>query len=734
MEGGPRDRRGPAPALPSLDALRRYLRSAPGRVGKTEISRHFGLGTEQRPALRALLRELEREGALDRATVQRAGHDGLPEMLAVEVSGIDPDGEPLARPLDWEPEAGRPPLIVMRPERRGQPALMPGERVVARLRPIGGGRYEGRTFRRLGFATARRILGLYREGQLLPTDRRQKAGWTIAPEDAAGAAEDELVLAEPLPAGRAGLRPARVVERLGPLQAPGAISLLCIHRHSLPCEFPEVALAEAAAAGPVGLTGREDLRGLELVTIDGADARDFDDAVWAEAEPDGWRVVVAIADVAHYVRPDSTLDEAARLRGNSVYFPDRVVPMLPEALSNGWCSLRPGEDRGCLFVEMHFNGEGAKRAHRFGRGLMRSAARLTYDEVEALEGEAIGRLRPRIDALRGAHAALRLARERRGTLDLDLPEHRVRLSEDGQVLDVSPRPRLEAHRLIEDVMIAANVCAAEELERLGQSGLYRVHDRPSDSRLEGLRQLLAALALDLPATPGLRARDFAALLEAAKGDATESLVHQAVLRSQSQAAYDTTNIGHFGLSLGRYAHFTSPIRRYADLLVHRALIRGLRLGPDGLREAEAGALQDTAERITAAERRAAAAEREAVERYLASHMASRVGDMFEAWISGVTRFGLFVTVKGNGASGLVPLSSLPDDQWTHTEAAHRLSGRFTRLSFALGQPVSLRLAEAMPLTGGLVFHLAQAPLPSPGARRSRLRSGGTGKQRGARPA
>lgn len=743
MEEGPRDRRGPAPALPSLDALRRYLRDTPGRAGKTEISRHFGLSTEQRPALRELLRELEREGALDRRLIRRTGHDGLPEMLAVEVSGIDPDGEPLARPLDWEPAAGRPPLIVMRPERRGQPALVLGERVVARLRPIGGGRYEGRTFRRLGFAAARHILGLYREGQLLPTDRRQKTGWTIAPEDAAGAAEDELVLAEPLPEGRAGLRRARVVERLGSLHAPGAISLLCIHRHSLPCDFSEAALTEAAAAGPTGPAGREDLRGLELVTIDGADARDFDDAVWAEAEPGGWRVVVAIADVAHYVRPGSALDEAARLRGNSVYFPDRVVPMLPEALSNGWCSLRPGEDRGCLFVEMHFDGEGVKRAHRFGRGLMRSAARLTYDQVEAQEEEAIGRLRLRIDALRGAHAALRLARERRGTLDLDLPEHRVRLSEDGQVLDVSPRPRLEAHRLIEDFMIAANVCAAEELERLGQPGLYRVHDRPSDSRLEGLRQLLAALELDLPATQGLRARDFAALLEAASGmasgadtgAATESLVHHAVLRSQSQAAYDTMNIGHFGLSLGRYAHFTSPIRRYADLLVHRALIRGLRLGPDGLREAEAVALQDMAERITSAERRAAAAEREAMERYLASHMASRVGDMFEAWISGVTRFGLFVTVKGNGASGLVPLSSLPDDQWTHTEAAHRLSGRFTRLSFALGQPVSLRLVEAMPLTGALVFHLAQAPLPLPGARRSRLRSSGAaGKQRGGRPA
>ncbi|MFB9972113.1 ribonuclease R [Pseudoroseomonas cervicalis] len=711
----------PAP-LPSRDALRRFLREAPGRVGKTEISRHFGLGTEQRPALRALLRELEQEGTLLRDTGRQVRHSTLlPEMAPVEVFGTDPDGEPLARPLDWRGE-GRPPLVHMRPERPGQPALAPGDRVMARLKPIGPFRYEGRTFKRLGRSETARILGVYQEGRLQPTDRRQKAEWSVAPEDAAGAEPGELVLAEPLPGRPFGLSPARIVERLGPMEAAGAVSILCIHAHRIPDAFPPEAVAEAEAAAPVGLAGREDLRALRLVTIDGEDARDFDDAVWAAPEEAGWRVVVAIADVAHYVRPGSALDRAAWGRGNSVYFPDRVVPMLPEALSNGLCSLRPDEERGCLFVEMRFDAHGQKLGHRFGRGLMRSLARLTYEQVQAARDHGAPSELPggEIANLYGAFAALHAARQKRGTLDLDLPERRVLLDPDGQLRDVLPRQRLDSHRLIEEFMVAANVCAAEELERLAQPLLYRVHDRPSDAKLEGLRQFLDSFDLDLPAAGELRPIHFARLLERMEGRPEARLLHETVLRAQSQAAYAPENIGHFGLALARYAHFTSPIRRYADLVVHRALIRGLKLGPDGLTPEEIARLPDTGEHITRTERRAAAAEREAVERYLTLHMASRVGSMFAARISGVTRFGLFVTVEENGAGGLVPLSSLPDDQWIFEEAERRLSGRYTRLAFTLGQEVELRLADAMPLTGGLVFELLQGA-PPPGARRSRVR-------------
>lgn len=702
---------GPAP-LPSKEEIRRFLRESPGRVGKSEIARAFGLTSDQRPALRELLRELKDEGAA--APAGRRGlsaPDRLPEMTVVEVTGTDPDGDPIARPVQWAGE-GRPPVVFMHPERAGQAALAPGERVLARLRYIGGGKYEGRTFKRIGRANPARILGVYEEGRIIPTDRRHKADWVVPPGEAGDARPGDIVLAEPIPGYGLGPRPARIVERLGRMGEPRSVSLLCIHAHGIPDVFPAEALQEAERARGVTARGREDLREVPLVTIDGEDARDFDDAVWAEPDGDGWRVVVAIADVAHYVRPGSALDREAWARGNSVYFPDRVVPMLPEALSNGWCSLRPQEDRGCLFVDMRFDASGRKTGHRFGRGIMRSAARLTYEAVQRAhdagtdpEGLAPGH----IARLYGAFRALLDARERRGTLELEMPERRVMLDEAGRVQAVVPRARLDSHRLIEEFMVAANVCAAEELERLAQPCMYRIHDRPSDEKLEGLRQFLSTFDLSLPPSNHLHPRNFAAVLERVKDRPEERLVHEAVLRGQAQAAYAPDNIGHFGLALARYAHFTSPIRRYADLLVHRALIRGLKLGAGALEETEAARFPDTAEHITQTERRAAAAERDAVDRYLAAFMADRIGTIFAARISGVTRFGLFVTVEENGASGLVPLATLPDDRWAHDEATHSLAGRRTGLTFTLGQPVEARLVEATPRTGGMVFELMQGP-------------------------
>ncbi len=708
--------------LPSREALRAFVAEAGGKVGKSEISRHFGLTSEQRPALRALIAELKAAGAAAPAGGRALIAPGrLPDMAVVEVAGTDPDGDPIAKPLAWVGE-GRAPVIYMRAEPRGQPALAPGERVLARLKPIGAGRYEGRTFKRIAQAGPARILGIYQDGRIEPTDRRHRADWVVPPGDAGGAEPGEIVLAEPLPGRILGPRPARVVERLGRLGEPRSVSLICIHAHGIPDVFPADVLAEAGRAGPVGLAGREDLRAVPLVTIDGEDARDFDDAVWAEPDGAGWRVLVAIADVAHYVRPGAALDREAWTRGNSVYFPDRVVPMLPEALSNGWCSLRPGEDRGCLFAEMRFDAEGRKTGHRFGRGVMRSAARLTYEQAEAHrdagtdpEGLAPGHL----GALYGAYRALLAAREARGTLELDLPERRVTLDAAGQVTGIAPRARLDSHRLIEEFMIAANVAAAEELEARGQPCMYRVHDRPSDQKLEGLRQFLDALGLALPASDRLRPRDFQHLLELAKGRPDERLVHETVLRAQAQAAYAPDNLGHFGLALSRYAHFTSPIRRYADLVVHRALIRGLALGDDGLTEAEAERAAETGEHVTATERRAAAAERDAVERYLAAYMSHRIGCMFDARISGVTRFGLFVTLDENGASGIVPLASLPDDRWHNDEARQALAGRKTGLTFTLGQSVEVRLVEAVARTGGMVFHIMQGAPAEPSRKRSR---------------
>jgi len=731
----------PTPAsrtLPTREEIKTFIREAGGKVGKRELARAFKLGPEHRVALRGILKSLAHDGALTPAGHKRFTTPArLPETAVVVVTGTDPDGDALAKPVSWDGD-GPPPLIYMHREARGQPALAPGERVLARLKPLGSdkhglGKYEGRTLKRLA-ATPGRVLGIFRApDRLVPTDRRAKAEWRIDAADTLGAETGEIVLAEPTAGGAYGLKPARIVERLGHMGDAKSVSLICIHTHNIPQEFSPEALAEAKRARGVPLGKRTDLRDTPLITIDGEDARDFDDAVYAEPDGNGFRLIVAIADVAHYVRPGSALDRDARLRGNSCSFPDRVVPMLPEALSNGWCSLRPDEERGCLFVEMRVDAAGTKQSHRFGRGLMKSAARLTYTQIQDAyeQGEALGLDPGLIPALYTAYRALLAARMARGTLDLDLPERKVVLDDQGKVAEIAPRPRLDSHRLIEEFMVLANVAAAEELERLKQPCMYRIHAPPSDEKLANLRAFLASMDISLQPGDKIHPRDLDAVLRKVAGTAQAPVVNEVMLRSQSQAAYHPDNIGHFGLSLSRYAHFTSPIRRYADLLVHRALILGLKLGLGGLAPEELAGFEDAAEHITATERRAALAERDAVDRYLSAYMADKIGARFDARISGVTRFGLFVTVHGNGASGLIPLSSLPDDYWMHDEPTQTLSGRRTRQVFSLAQRVTVRLREASPITGGLVFALSgnapaqqgqavsptgepQAPRPHPG--------------------
>ncbi len=731
---GSKSRGKPGKAAPPLDgaaqngfpthaAIRAFIAAAAGRVGKREIAREFGIGPERKGELRAILQDLSKEGAIAPAGHRRFASPGrLPDATVVRITGTDPDGDPVARPVDWQGD-GPPPMILMHPEARGQPALAPGERVLARIRPIGNGKYEGRTLKRLT-DTPGRILGVYRpgadgqHGRVVPTDRRAKAEWRIPPGEHMDAEADEIVAATPLPHEGFGLKPARITERLGKMGDARSVSLICIHTHDIPQDFPVDALDAAARARATPLGKREDIRDLGLITIDGEDARDFDDAVFAEPDGDGFRLVVAIADVAHYVRPGSPLDRAAWTRGNSVYFPDRVVPMLPEALSNGWCSLRPDEDRGCLFVEMKIDHAGRKTGHRFGRGLMRSTARMTYTQVQDTQDEGS----PRFATLYGAFRLLLGARKARGTLDLDLPERQVILNE-GRVERILPRPRHDSHRLIEEFMILANVSAAEELERLARPCMYRVHAPPSEEKLDILRTILHGMGITLPPGNALHPRDLDRILQKVAGTDEAPLVNEVVLRSQSQAAYSPENIGHFGLALTRYGHFTSPIRRYADLLVHRALITGLKLGLGGLDPDEGARFVETAEHISATERRAALAERDAIDRYLAAFMADKVGATFAARISGVQRFGVFITVLDSGASGLVPMSALGDDFYVYDEPSQTLSGRRTGMTYHLAQEVEVRLTEASPVTGGMIFAMANAraarspgrTAPAPGA-------------------
>lgn len=712
--------------FPTKEQVLTFIKESSEPVGKREIARAFRIKGSDRIQLKALLKDLQAEGKLDRQPARRLTDPGrLPGVMVIEVAGLDEDGELLARPAVWDSDQPSP-TIYLAPERGSRSALAVGERVLARLKKSGEATYEAQIIRKLD-RPQRRVLGLYETGEdggrLRPTDRRAKRDFLLTKENAGGAKVGELVLAEVLPERRGGprlgLRSVRVLERLGRGDDPKALSLITLHEHGLISEFPPEAVAEAEAAGPARLGRREDLRRIPLVTIDGADARDFDDAVFAEPDedarnPGGWHLLVAIADVAHYVRPGSALDKGAYTRGNSVYFPDRVLPMLPAALSNGWCSLNPKEERPCMAVHLWIDGNGRLLRQRFIRGLMRSAARLTYEEVQnAHDGrpskgtrsdnaEVMAAVLP---ALYGAFRALLAAREERGTLELDLPERRVRLAEDGRVLAIEARERLDSHRLIEEFMIAANVAAARELERLGRPCMYRVHDKPDPVRLKALADVLRDMGFRLNAAKVVRPRHLTQILTKVAGKPEAALVSDLVLRSQSQAVYSPENIGHFGLALSHYAHFTSPIRRYADLLVHRALIGGLGLGKDGLPpDAEQGFVE-AASHISATERKAAAAERDAVDRFTAAFMRERIGATFSGRINGVTRFGLFITLDENGADGLIPISTLPDDYYDHVEARHSLEGQRWGRVYRLADPVTVRLLEAEPITGGLLFAL-----------------------------
>ena len=704
--------------LPSRDELLAHIRDNPNASSRRDLMRAFGLKPSDKAALKDLLREIkprkERDGRDDKAPSR------LPSTLIVEVFDIDAEeGEALAHPVN--PELGRPIIHL-----RGETPLGIGESALVRIEGRRRGRFAAHVLRRMERAPER-VLAVYRPApdgdRLQPTDRKVRTEFLVAPGQHGGAKSGELVLAEVLPQRRLGMPAARVIEVLGSINAPRAASLVAIHAHEIPTEFPSDALAQAGRARPAPMGEREDLRSLPLITIDGEDARDFDDAVFAEpdtdpANPGGFHLIVAIADVAWYMRPGDALDRASADRGNSVYFPDRVVPMLPERLSNDLCSLRPNEDRPTLAVHMWIDAEGRKRRHRFTRAMIHSAARLTYDQAQ---NSADGRpdsapahlLKPVIEPLYAAYRALAHARRQRGTLDLYLEERKVVLDPQGRITRVVARPRYDSHRLIEEFMILANVCAAESLEERRLPCMYRVHEEPDPDKLESLREVLDGLGYRLAKGQVMRPRHFNRILEWASGTPYRHMINDLVLRSQSMAVYSPDNRGHFGLALTRYAHFTSPIRRYSDLLVHRALIHGFKFGEGGLFEAGAVDFHAVGDHISMTERRAAAAERDALARYVAAWMSDKVGAEFSGRISGVTKFGLFVAIDNLGADGLVPIRSLGGDFYRHDPIRHQLVGQRTRQSFTLGQPVTVRLVEAAPVTGGLTFELLDGGLSRP---------------------
>jgi ribonuclease R len=690
---------------------------------KRDISRHLGVKGSDRIALKRILKELAEDGEI--AGNRRRGYakpDDLPDVAVLEITGQDTDGELLARPQKWVSNEEPPPITIV-PGNTDVRALGRGERVLARLSKTVNG-YEARLIKHLG-ASAHKVLGVLHESanglRIAPIDRKSRTEFSVDNRDRGGAAHNELVLAEPIAGRAAGFPRARVVEKLGSMNTPKTISLIAIHAHGIPTDFPTEVIAQAKAATPPDPRKRTDLRAIPLVTIDPEDARDHDDAVWAGPDddprnPGGYVALVAIADVAHYVTPGSALDREAYKRGNSAYFPDRVVPMLPEHLSADLCSLKEGVDRACLAVRMVFDRTGRKRRHEFLRATMRSAARLTYARAQAAfdgkpDGEMSAIARKTLADIWKCYRLLTIERKQRDPLDLDLPERRVILGSDGKVKSIAFRERLESMKLIEEFMVLANVAAAETLEQKKSPLVYRIHEHPSKEKLFGFSDYLRTIGISFAKGQVLKPSVFNRILAQAKGGPHENVMNDVVLRTQAQAVYAPTNVGHFGLNLHRYAHFTSPIRRYADLIVHRALIRAHGFGTDGLSDREQGRLGEIAEHISMTERRAMAAERDSTDRYVAAFMEDRIGATFDARITGVTRFGLFVRLRETGAEGLLPARALGSEYFRHDERKHAMIGDRTGTAYKLGDVVAVRLAEAAPLTGGLRFDLAGTSMP-----------------------
>jgi ribonuclease R len=750
----PKKTRRPPPdagGLPTRDEILDFVQSAQGKVGKREIARAFSIKGGARIALKQLLAEMAEEGLLTGRKKELKKRASLPPVAVLELKGRDDDGDLIAQPVVWDETEGPRPevllLIAHRPNSARDTEIGIGDRVLARItalegQDVEGFRFEAELIRRLP-RDQRRLAGIFRAakrggGSIEPIDRKQLRSWPIQAQDQGEAKDGDLVRFELAKRGRFATPQARILETIGNPDDQRQISLIAIHAHGLPDDFPESVIAETADLKPPTMKGREDLRDLPLLTIDPADARDHDDAVFAEPDsdaknPGGFIVLVAIADVAHYVRPGSRLDREARLRGNSVYFPDRVVPMLPEKISNNLCSLREAEARPCLVARMVFDQHGEKRSHSFHRAMMRSAVKLSYQEVQAaFDGNPGDKaslvMNTALKPLWAAYQALAKARDKRGPLDLDLPEKKIKLDAQGRVANIVIPERLDAHRLIEEFMIQANVAAAEALEAKKKPVVYRVHAEPSKEKLKSLREFLETLDLSLPPQGQLKPAAFNRILQRAKTLPVPELVNEVVLRSQAQAEYAVDNYGHFGLNLRRYAHFTSPIRRYADLLVHRALISGLGLGEGGLAEIDIERLSETARLISEAERRAMAAERETVDRLIAAHLADRIGATFKGRIAGVTRSGLFVRLAETGADGFVPISSLENDFYHHIEEAHALVGARSNAAYRLGDSVEVRLVEAIPTAGALRFEMITSPKkgvlgPIKGGRRLNQRRG-----------
>lgn len=696
----------PHPGLPDRQAILDFIATQKSSVGKREIAKAFGLHAQDKIALKSLLKEMMEAGELEGGpgrTLHKGG--GLPKVTVIRIADVS-DGIAIAVPDRWEHAAPPPRLRVIESRKRAAFAL--GDRLLARIEEVGHG-YQAFPMKALA-KSEEFVLGILRKEalgwRLVPVDK--KARGDLAINDPGDGQAGDLVLAEP--SGRPPRQYGRVVEVLGDPFQPRAFSLIAIHAKGIPHRFDESTLDEAERMARQPLGEREDLRALPFLTIDPADARDHDDAVWAAPDDDNpghFRAIVAIADVSFYVRPGSALDRSARSRGNSVYFPDRVVPMLPEVLSAHVCSLVENEDRAVLACHLHIDPEGKLLNWRFTRAVIRCVANIAYEDAQATMDKQEGQYLPILKPLWDAWGALARARAHREPLELELPEKRVVLDEAGRIAGIHVREHLTAHRVIEDYMIAANVAAAKALEKKKGACIFRCHEAPSREKIVALRDYLETLGQNLALGQVARPAIFNRILARAKEGENYEQITEQVLRTQTQAYYTPANVGHFGLGLGSYAHFTSPIRRYADLVVHRSLVAAYRLGDGALHKEEEKGLSKTADHISMTERRAMEAERDTIDRYVAAYLSTMVGEVVKTRITGVAKFGFFATVDGLGGDGLVPVSTLGEERFVFDEDARVLEGLMTGTRYTVGQRLELRLAEANPITGALRFELTE---------------------------
>jgi ribonuclease R len=742
-----------SPGLPSRKQILDFIATSDQPAGKREIARAFGLSGQDKIGLKTLLKDMADEGLIDSAP-GRAFHKagGVPKVTVLRIAAVDDGGSAWAVPEQWHGD-GPPPRLRLLERGRGS-ALGIGDRVLARTEERGHG-YVAHPMKKL-LRSAELVLGVVkREGErfwLSPVDKRERRELAIG--DLKDAEPGDLVLCEV--SGRPPRAIARVDAVLGDPFAPRSFSLIAIHKHGLRHEFSEAAIDEAHRVSGTPLGEREDLTHLPIVAIDPADARDHDDAIWAAPDDDpendgGWKAIVAIADVSFYVRPGSELDREARARGNSVYFPDRVVPMLPEELSADICSLKAGEERAAMACHLKIHRDGTLKSWRFARAKICVAANIAYEDaqaaVDAAEEERVEVTSPTCSmppvdlvvpadlfesALRPLWAcwrALLAARNKREPLELDIPERRVMLDEKGRITSIAPRDRLDAHRLVEDFMIAANVAAARALEAKKAPVMYRVHEAPSREKLVALKDYLSTFGIEFALGQVIKPGTFNRIIERV-GDASgrEEIMEQ-LLRTQMQARYAPERLGHFGLALATYAHFTSPIRRYADLLVHRALVSAYHLGDGGLPQGEEERFEQIGEQISMLERRAMEAERETIDRYVAAFLADQVGQLVQCRITGVQPFGFFATVEDLGGDGLVLAKDLGTEYFRYDEAARSLVGDASGETYRLGQRLTLRLAEANPVSGSLRFELPEGSYGggSMPVRRDRVRGGRRGR-------